>query len=80
MTETKPRSIFWPQLTIGILFILIFGGSLYVVFVMQVLLDDVLERIAFILIGVLSTNVTTIINYFFGSSAGSKTKDMKIEN
>lgn len=63
-----------PQLLIGVLFILIFAASLYVVFVMQVQLDDVLEKIAFTLIGVLATNTTTIINFFFGSSAGSKEK------
>lgn len=67
-----------PQLLIGTLFILIFGGALYFVFVADIELEGHLKDIAFILIGVLATNTTQVINYFFGSSSGSKEKTAKL--
>ena len=66
------------QLIIGTIFILIFGAALYIVFVEQIALSGNLERIAFILIGVLATNTTQVINYFFGSSSGSKEKTAQL--
>ena len=71
-------SLHIPQVIIGILFVGIFAATLYIVLVIQPVVDDALENVTMILVGVLATNTTAIVNYFFGSSSGSKEKTAKM--
>ena len=53
------------RFVIAVLIILIFAGTLYYVFVEDIVLDEVKEKLAFILIGGLMTNMTTIVGFYF---------------
>jgi len=64
-----------PQLYFGTLYMLGFLGVLYTVFVTDLQMSDTQEKIAMILIGILSSGMMQIMGFLFGSSAGSKAKD-----
>lgn len=67
-----------PQMALSVIFISGFVLVLYGVFNGVVQLDDSSQKLAFMLIGILSAGVTQIMNFFFGSSAGSKEKTAKL--
>ena len=50
-------------------------GVLYAVFSKDFSMTDTQEKIAMIMIGILSAGMGQIMNFLFGSSAGSKSKD-----
>jgi len=68
-----------PQLYFGSFYMLGFMGVLYIVFVESVVMTDTQEKIAMILVGALMSGVGQIMNFLFGSSAGSKEKTAQIE-
>lgn len=63
-----------PQIVISTIFILAFSLICYVVFSGKVQLEGVAKDIVVYLLGILSAGVTQIMNFWFGSSAGSKEK------
>jgi len=63
-----------PQMWLSILFISGFIGILYVVFIGEIDLDGTMKDAAVMLLGILSAGVTQIMNFWFGSSSGSKEK------
>jgi len=68
-----------PQLYFGSFYMLGFMGVLYIVFVESVVMTDTQEKIAMILVGALMSGVGQIMNFLFGSSAGSKEKTAQME-
>ena len=64
-----------PQLYFGSFYMVGFLGVLYFVFGSEFVFTDTQENIAMILIGILSAGMGQIMNFLFGSSAGSKAKD-----
>lgn len=63
-----------PQVILAAVFIIGFVMILWTVFSGAVILDDTGGKIALMLIGILAAGVTQIMNFFFGSSSGSKEK------
>ncbi len=68
-----------PQLYFGSFYMLGFMGVLYIVFVESIVMTDTQEKIAMILVGALMSGVGQIMNFLFGSSAGSKEKTAQME-
>lgn len=63
-----------PQLYFGTFYMIAFLGVLYFVFVSDFSMTDTQEKIAMIMVGILSGGLGQIMNFLFGSSAGSKAK------
>lgn len=64
-----------PQVVIASVFIIGFITVLYIVFAGKADLSPESTQMANILLGILSAGIMQIMNFFFGSSAGSKVKD-----
>lgn len=69
-----------PQLVLTFLFIGIYGGLMYVFFTVDFELDEWQKGQLGILIGVITTAVVQIINFWFGTSKGSKDKTAAMAN
>lgn len=69
-----------PQSILAAVFVVGFVAVMYAVFTGRVTLDGPTQQAAFILLGILSAGITQILNFFFGSSAGSKEKTAKLTN
>lgn len=67
-----------PQAIIAAIFIMGFVVVLYSVFAGKVQLDAPQAQMANILIGILSAGIMQIMNFFFGSSSGSKQKTAQL--
>ena len=65
-----------PQLVLTALFMVIYGGLLAGFFSIEVRLDDWQRGQMGILIGVVTSAVVQIVNFWFGSSKGSKEKTL----
>jgi hypothetical protein len=63
-----------PQMWFGTLYLFGFLGVLYAVFSGELQFDDSLRDMANILIGVLASGLLKILDFLYGSSAGSKAK------
>lgn len=63
-----------PQFWLSLLFIAGFLGILYVVFMGDIDLEGTMKDAAVMLLGILSAGITQIMNFWFGSSSGSKEK------
>ncbi len=63
-----------PQLYFGTFYMVAFMGVLYAVFSNEFTMTDTQEKIAMILIGLMGAGMGQIMNFLFGSSAGSKDK------
>ena len=63
-----------PQAIISGIFISGFILILYTVFTGEIDLDGTMKDAALLLLGILSAGITQIMNFFFGSSSGSKEK------
>ena len=63
-----------PQIWFGTFYMVGFLGVLYMVFAGNLMLDETQENIAMVLIGILSAGMGQVMNFLFGSSAGSKSK------
>ena len=63
-----------PQLYFGTFYMIAFMGVLYSVFSNEFTMTDTQEKIAMILIGLMGAGMGQIMNFLFGSSAGSKEK------
>ncbi len=66
-----------PQVMLTILFLSIYAGLMYIFFTVDFELNDWQRGQMGILIGVATTAVVQIINFWFGSSKGSKDKDSR---
>lgn len=70
----------WPQVSLSVVFIGGYFGMMYL-FVTSDLwggLDDFAKGQIAIMIGVLTAGITQVMNFWFGSSAGSKAKTEKM--
>jgi len=67
-----------PQMIISSLFMLGFIVILYYVFSSKQALPDGIKDMANYLLGILSAGIVQIMNFFFGSSAGSKEKTLQM--
>ena len=76
MTPSQPKLL--PQMIISVAYVFAFTSVLYVVFVMDVTWSESQEKMANVLIGILSSGLVTILNFWFGSSSGSKEKTAKL--
>lgn len=63
-----------PQIILATIFIAGFVAVLWAVFSGAVALDDTSRQIATVMLGILAAGITQIMNFFFGSSSGSKEK------
>lgn len=63
-----------PQAVLASVFVVGFAAVLYAVFTGEVSLEGSAKEAGMILLGILSAGITQILNFFFGSSAGSKEK------
>lgn len=63
-----------PQAIISAVFIIGFIIVLYMVFKGDVNIEGTMKDAALFLLGILSAGITQIMNFFFGSSSGSKQK------
>ena len=68
------KSNLTPQLYFGSFYMIGFLGVLWFVFASDFTMTDTQEKIAMILVGILSAGMGQIMNFLFGSSAGSKSK------
>jgi len=68
----------WPQIMFSLIFFVSYFGLIYSLFSGQIVLDDSIRDIANILIGVITASLPGIINFWFGSSEGSKRKTNKL--
>jgi len=64
-----------PQMILSTIFVTAFAAILYAVFTKVVALDGVQQNIVMYLLGILSAGMVQIMNFWFGSSSGSKEKD-----
>ncbi len=62
----------WGAPAVSILVTLMFAGALYIVLAQPLSLDERQATVANILLGVLGASMTQVINYWLGSSSGSK--------
>ena len=70
----------WLQENIGqLLAVIIVVFSLCTFLLILTHVISATENVAFLIIGSLSSLVTTIVNYFYGSSAGSKSKQASLD-
>lgn len=69
-----------PQMIISAVYVVGFVVIMYSVFTGEVQLQGDQERIANLLIGILSAGLMQIMNFFFGSSSGSKEKTARLTN
>lgn len=67
-----------PQLYFGTFYMVGFLGVLWFVFASDFAMSDTQEKIAMILVGILAGGLGQIMNFLFGSSAGSKEKTDKL--
>lgn len=68
----------WPQIMFSLIFFVAYFGLIYSLFSGQIVLDDSIRDISNILIGVITASLPGIINFWFGSSEGSKRKTNKL--
>ena len=64
-----------PQMIISIIFITAFAVILYTTFTGLTEMGETQKTIVNILLGILSAGVVQVMNFWFGSSSGSKEKD-----
>jgi hypothetical protein len=67
-----------PQIILSVVFVTGFIFVLYLVFKGEVDLTGTMKDIAIFLLGILSAGITQILNFFFGSSSGSKEKTLQL--
>ena len=67
-----------PQIILASVYVLAFAVILVIVFTGQIELSDQQSDMANILIGILSAGLLQIMNFFYGSSSGSKEKTAKL--
>ncbi len=67
-----------PQMIISIIFITAFAVILYTTFTGLTEMGETQKTIVNILLGILSAGVVQVMNFWFGSSSGSKEKDTSI--
>ena len=72
--EMAAKTTMLPQMIISGVYILAFAWVLHTVFTMTVTLTDTQLVIVNMLIGILSAGLIQIMNFWFGSSSGSKQK------
>jgi len=74
--ETLKLSM-WPQIILSTIFILGYFIVVYLLFSGQVVLNDDIKEISYILLGVMTGEIPRIMSFWFGSSHGSQKKDHK---
>ena len=67
-----------PQIALSLLFIGGYFALLFFLFSGRVQLDENLQQLGYILLGVMTGEVPRIMQFWFGSSQGSKDKDKKL--
>lgn len=67
-----------PQVILSTLFIGGYFGTLYMLFSGEIQLADNMRDLANILLGVLTANIPSIMQFWFGSSSGSKEKTARM--
>jgi len=65
-----------PQMIISVIFITAFAVILYTAFTGLTEMEETQKTIVNILLGILSAGVVQVMNFWFGSSSGSKEKDL----
>lgn len=63
------------QMILSTIFVTAFSGLLYIVFGSETGIPEETREPALYLLGILSAGMTQIMNFWFGSSVGSRTKD-----
>jgi len=64
-----------PQMIISTIFVLTFALIMYTVFTMTLDMTETQKAMTNILLGILSAGIIQVMNFWFGSSSGSKEKD-----
>lgn len=70
----------WPQMILSVIFITGYFSLLSLVFSGKIAIDDSIRDMSNILIGVMTVNIPMIMQFWFGSSHGSKQKTKSIED
>jgi len=68
-----------PQIVLACIFVIGFIAVLYSVFTGEIEIADKMRDMANYLLGILSAGLVQIMNFFFGSSSGSKEKTQKMK-
>lgn len=68
-----------PQIIISTIFIIIFGMIMREVFSADASFSDTQKNIIMYMLGILSAGIIQIMNFWFGSSSGSKEKTAKLK-
>lgn len=68
----------WPQIGLSILFIAGYFTLLSVILSGDIVIPENLRDTSSILLGVLTTSIPMIMQFWFGSSSGSKEKNLKL--
>lgn len=76
--EMATKTTLVPQSILAAVFVIGFILVMIAVFTGTVELEGSTQQAAFILLGILSAGITQILNFFFGSSAGSKEKTARM--
>ncbi len=67
-----------PHIVISGIYVVAFAIVLYLVFTATIDMTQMQERVMMYLLGILSAGLLQIMNFWFGSSSGSKQKDAKL--
>lgn len=67
-----------PQVILSAVFVVGYFAVLFLLFSGKVQLDDGLQQLGYILLGVMTGELPRIMQFWFGSSQGSKDKDKKL--
>lgn len=76
--EMADKTGIWPQVTLSLIYVGGFVGILYLLFMSSLELSDMQWNAAMYLLGILSAGLGQIMNFWFGSSSGSKDKTVAL--
>ena len=71
---TKSSGILLPQLLLSTLFIVAYAALVYVIVIGDVETSDSTMPVLLIIVGSLTSSMTSVMSFWFGSSSGSKEK------
>lgn len=64
-----------PQMLLSLVFLVGYFALMFALFSGNVVIPEKLDQVASVLIGIMTTSVPMILQFWFGSSSGSKEKD-----
>ncbi len=75
--EMAEKKGLWPQMVLSVVYIAGYFGLIYLLLFGDVEIKQSVKEMSSILIGIMTTAIPMILQFWFGSSHGSKSKDSK---